>query len=59
MGPNLRVLHEKEIPQVLHEFHEGSCGWHLGGRFLVEHATTQGYLVAQNEEVSQGVREKV
>jgi ribonuclease HI len=42
-GPDLRVLHEQEIPQVLHELHEGSCGCHSGGRSLAERAITQGY----------------
>jgi len=43
MGPDLRVLHEEEVPRVLHELHEGSSGCHSGGRSLAERAISQGY----------------
>ncbi|KAH7850136.1 hypothetical protein Vadar_028420 [Vaccinium darrowii] len=32
IGPDLRVLHEEEVPPVLQELHEGSSGCHSGGR---------------------------
>ncbi|KAH7840212.1 hypothetical protein Vadar_014205 [Vaccinium darrowii] len=36
IGPDLRVIHEEEVPQVLHELHAGSSGCHSGGRSLAE-----------------------
>lgn len=33
-GPDLRVVHESRVQDILKKLHEGSCGYHSGGRSL-------------------------
>ncbi|KAG5557203.1 hypothetical protein RHGRI_007467 [Rhododendron griersonianum] len=42
-GPDLRVVHEQEVPGILEELHGGSAGCHTGGRSLADRALSQGY----------------
>ncbi|KAG5516717.1 hypothetical protein RHGRI_037452 [Rhododendron griersonianum] len=42
-GPDLRVVHDQEVPGILKELHGGSAGCHSGGRSLADRALSQGY----------------
>lgn len=42
-GPNLRVVHEQEVPVILKELHGGSARCHSNGRSLADRALSQGY----------------
>lgn len=42
-GPDLRVVHEQEMPGILQELHRGSAGCYTGGWSLANRALSQGY----------------
>lgn len=57
-GPDLKVVHDSQVENVLRELHEGSSGCHSGGRSLSHRALTQGYWWPKMKKTSEEYAKK-